>query len=180
MNIDAFSHDFHISISAYSHEYTRIFTIFKFVLLLLQFMLPPNRTLEPLWRSQCLTDWAEGFTVRGPMLGSSNRLLSSPKRPDRLLGAHLPSYPVATGDRVLSSKAASVRTSPLAPFRADVHNGRSLASTPQYAFVACTGTTYSERWMYLGCIPWPLYPGEGDLPLEIFSPMCLISDRNLQ
>jgi len=130
VNINEFSHDFHMNISADTHEYTRMFTIFKFVFLVLQFMLTPNRTLEPLWRSHCLTDWAEGFTVQGPMLGRSNKLLCSPKRPDRLLGAHLPSYAVATGDRVPGSKAASVRTSPLAPSRADVDNSRSLASTP--------------------------------------------------
>jgi len=64
------------------------------------------------------------------MLGRSNRLLSFPKRPDRLFGAHLPSYAVATGDRVPGSKAATVGTSPLAPSRGDVDSGWSLASTP--------------------------------------------------
>ena len=105
MNKNAFSHDFRMNVSADTHEDTRIFTTFKFVFLVLKFMLTPNRALEPSWRSNCLTDWAEGFTVRGPMLGRSNKLLCSPKRPDRLLGAHLPSCAVATSDRVPGSKA---------------------------------------------------------------------------
>jgi len=130
-----------MDISAYSRECTRIFTIFKFVLLVLQFMLTSNSTLGPSWRSHCLTDWTECFTVRGPMLVTSNKPLSSPKRPDRLLGARILSYAVATGVHVPGSKAASVRTSPLAPSRADVDSSRSLACTPQHASMACTVTT---------------------------------------